>query len=168
LRERLGKALPTRYACNDGRTPSLTPREEEPMQRLFAVVPVVALALVCGPVAADDKDKPALSGTWTREANGLDLKFVFEKETFKVSAFAGDNGVTVTCKYTVEKDGTVKAKITKVEEKGMFQAKPPEGLEFSFKWKAKGDTANLDDLKGQNLEEAKSVLEGDYQKKKAD
>jgi hypothetical protein len=138
------------------------------MQRLFAVVPVVALVLVCGPAAADDKDKPALSGIWTREANGLDLKFEFAKETFKVSAFAGDNGVTVTCKYTVEKDGTVKAKITKVEEKGMFQAKPPEGLEFSFKWKVKDNTASLDGLKGDGLEEAKAVLEGEYQKKKAD
>src|SRR5262245_57575700 len=138
------------------------------MLRLFAVVPVVALTLVSGPVAADDKDTPAPSGTWTREANGLDLKFVFEKETFKVSAFAGDNGVTVTCKYTVEKDGRVKAKITKVEEKGTFQAKPPEGLEFSFKWKAKDKTANLDELKGDGLEEAKPILEGDYQKKQSD
>ena len=43
------------------------------MLRLFAVVPALALAAVCGPAAADDKDKPALSGTWTREANGLDL-----------------------------------------------------------------------------------------------
>ena len=137
------------------------------MQRLFAVVPVVALALVCGPVAADDKDKE-LSGTWTREANGLDLKFVFTKDTFKVSAFGGDNGVTATCKYTVEKDGTVKATITKVEEKGNFPSKPPEGLEFSFKWKVKGDTATLDDLKGQDLADAKAIIEGEYQKKKGD
>ena len=136
------------------------------MLRLFAVVPVLALAAVGGPAAADEK--AALSGTWTREANGLDLKFVFEKETFKVSAFAGDNGVTVTCKYTVGKDGTVKATIAKVEEKGNFPSKPPEGLEFSFKWTVKGNTANLDDLKGKELEDAKPILEGDYQKKKAD
>jgi hypothetical protein len=139
------------------------------MQRLFAFVPAVALVLVAGPAAADDKDKPALSGTWTREANGLDLKFEFAKEmTFKVSASAGDNGVVVTCKYALDKDGTVKATITKVEEKGMFQSKPPEGLEFSFKWKVKGNTASLDDLKGKDLEEAKPILEGEYQKKKAD
>ena len=138
------------------------------MYRLFAVVPVVALVLLCGPAAADDKDKPGLSGTWTREANGLDLKFVFAKDTLKVSAFAGDNGVTVTCKYTVEKDGTVKATVTKVEEKGSFPSKPPEGLEFSFKWKVKGDTATLDDVKGKELEDAKAVLEGEYQKKKGD
>src|SRR3954451_23151735 len=85
------------------------PREEMPMLRLLAVVPVLALVAAPGPAAADDKDKPALSGTWTREANGLDLKFEFAKDTFKVSAFAGENGVVATCKYTVEKDGTVKA-----------------------------------------------------------
>lgn len=134
------------------------------MQRLFAVVP--ALVLVCGLAAADDK--AALSGTWAREANGLDLKFTFEKDTFKVSAFSGADGVIVTCKYTVEKDGTVKAKMTKVEEKGSFPAKPPEGTEFSFKWKVKDNTATLDEFKGAGLEEAKTVLEGDYQKKKAD
>ena len=74
----------------------------------------------------------------------------------------------VTCKYTVEKDGTVKASISKVEEKGNFASKPPQGLEFSFKWKVKGDTATLDDLKGKDLDEAKPILEGDYQKKKGD
>jgi hypothetical protein len=139
------------------------------MPRLFAGACALALVVASGSAApADEKDKPALTGTWTREANGLDLKFVFAKDgTFKVSAFGGDNGVIVTCKYTVEKD-VVTATITKVEEKGNFAAKPPEGLEFSFKWKVKGDTAALDDLKGKELEDAKPILEGDYQKKKGD
>ena len=34
--------------------------------------------------------------------------------------------------------------------------------------KAKEKTANLDDLKGDGLEEAKPILEGDYQKKASD
>ena len=136
------------------------------MLRLFAGT--LALVLVVGPAAADDKDKVTHSGTWTREANGLDLKFDFTKETFKFSVFGGDSGVVVTCKYTVEKDGTVKATVSKVEEKGNFPAKPPDGLEFSFKWKVKGDTASLDDLKGPDLSDAKAIVEGDYQKKKGD
>ena len=137
------------------------------MSRLFAGA--CALALVVAAASAQEKDKPVLTGTWTREANGLDLKFEFAKgDTFKVSAFGGDNGVIVTCKYTVEKDGTVKASISKVEEKGNFASKPPEGLEFSFKWKVKGDTATLDDLKGKDLDDAKPILEGEYQKKKGD
>lgn len=126
-----------------------------------------ALALVVASAAA--QEKAALTGTWTREANGLDLKFAFAKDgTFKLSAFGGDNGVIVTCKYTVEKDGTVKATISKVEEKGNFPARPQEGLEFSFKWKVKGDTATLDDLKGKDLDDAKAIVEGEYARKKGD
>ncbi|MBX9627338.1 MAG: hypothetical protein K2X82_26280 [Gemmataceae bacterium] len=130
---------------------------------LFAVLAVAVSA------PADDKkdDKPALSGTWTREAGGLDIKFEFakDKEVVKVTALAGDNGAVVTCKYSVGKDGRVTLKITDVEEKGEFPAKPPVGLELKFKWTVKGDTATLDDLEGH--EEAKPVLEGEYQKKKA-
>lgn len=136
------------------------------MLRLFAGTLVVALA--AGPAAADDKDKVTLSGTWTREANGLDLKFAFSKETFKFAVFGGENGVTITCKYAVEKDGTVKATVTKVEEKGNFPSKPPDGLEFSFQWKVKDGTASLDDLKGPDLAEAKAIVEGEYAKKKGD
>ena len=136
------------------------------------LVGAIALALVvfAGDTAAsqDKKDKePGLSGTWTREANGLDVKFEFTgKDTVKVSVFGGDNGVIATCKHSVDKDGLVKARITKVEEKGTFEAKPPVGLEFSFKWKVKGDTATLDELKGDMVEDAKPVLEGEYERKK--
>jgi hypothetical protein len=115
----------------------------------------------------DPKDAPALSGTWLREANGLDLKIEFAgKDTLKIAVFGGDNGVIVTSKYTVDKDGLVKAKITDVEMKGTFPAKPPKGLEFSFQWKVKGDTATLDNIKGEGLDDARPVFEGDYQKKK--
>ncbi|MDB5312474.1 MAG: hypothetical protein JWO38_6676 [Gemmataceae bacterium] len=131
---------------------------------------VVAAFLFAGTAPAEDKkdkDKPALSGTWTREANGLDLKFEFVgKETVKIFAFHDDNGVIATCKYTADKDGLVKAKITDVEVKGEFKNKPAKGAEFSFKWAVKGDTATLDDLKGDDLEHAKPVLEGEYAKKK--
>ena len=142
------------------------------MLRLFAGAIALTLATFAGsPAPADDKkdDKgtPAASGTWLREANGLDVKLEFgDKSTFKLTVLGGENGVTVTCKYTVGKDGALKAEITKVEEKGNFPAKPPVGQEFSFKWKVKGDMGTLDDLKGENLDNAKPVLEGDYEKKK--
>jgi hypothetical protein len=141
------------------------------MFRLYAGAIALALATFAGNSAPaddkkDDKSDPALSGTWLREANGLDVKLEFgEKSTFKLTAIGGENGVTVTCKYTV-KDGVLKAEITKVEEKGNFPAKPPVGLEFSFKWKVKGDVATLDDLKGEQLDNAKPVLEGEYDRKK--
>jgi hypothetical protein len=140
------------------------------MPRLFVGAIAVTLLLLAGDDASsqDKKEKKAvLSGTWAREANGLDVKFEFSgNDTVKVSVFGGDNGIIATCKHTVDKDGLVKAKITKVEEKGTFEAKPPVGLEFSFKWKVKGDTATLDELKGEMVEDAKPVLEGEYERKK--
>ena len=145
------------------------------MVRLLAGVPAFALVISLGTAAPtqDKKDekKAALTGTWVRESNGLDLKLDFSAKdnTFKLSAFGGENGVIVTCKYAVEKD-VVKAEITGVEEKGSFPAKPPKGLAFSFKWTVKKDVATLDDLKGEGLEDAKPVLEGDFTpaKKKKD
>ena len=126
-----------------------------------------ALALLVAPAAADDKetkDKP--SGTWVREASGVDLKLEFTKDTLKGHVLAGENGFVATGKITVEKDGRIKVKITEVEEKGNFPNKPKVGIEFSFKWKAKGDTAELSDLKGDDVEDAKSIVEGEYKKKK--
>lgn len=122
----------------------------------------------CGFAAAEDKDKPApLAGTWVREASGFDLKVEFSgKDVLVMSALADDHGATVTSKYTV-KDGVVKAKITKVVVKGDFKAAPKEGLEFTFKWKVKGDNATLDDFTAEGLENAKPVIEGEYVKKKA-
>jgi hypothetical protein len=140
------------------------------------MVRTIAFALAAfafiGAALADDKkpqekEKPGLTGTWARESNGLDLKIDFvNKDTVKMSAFAEDNGVIVTCKYSVT-DGVVKAKVTDVEVKGDFKNKPPKGLELKFKWKVKGDTATLDDFEAEGLEEAKQVLEGEYTKKKA-
>jgi hypothetical protein len=136
------------------------------MFRLLAGV--VALGLV-GVAAAQDKkdDKKTIAGTWTREANGLDITFEFAKDVLKITAVQGDNGVIVTTKFKAEKD-VVKVKVTNVEEKGNFPAKPPKDLEFSFKWTVKKDgDATLDELKGDGLDEAKGALEGEFKAKKA-
>src|SRR5262249_40219129 len=114
------------------------------MRSLFAGAFALTLILAVGTgTRADDQKDPkkddAPSGTWTREASGLDLKFEFTgKDTLKISVFGGENGAIITTKIEV-KDGVVKGKITDVEEKGNFPGKPPKGLEFSFKWKVKGD-----------------------------
>jgi hypothetical protein len=145
------------------------------MLRLLAGVSV--LAGLSGVAVAQDKkadDKAALSGTWVREANGLDLKYEFTgKDTLKISVFGGENGAIVTAKYAVDKDGLVKIKVTDVEEKGNFPSKPKKGAEFSFKWKVKGDTATVDDFTGIGSDEdktlaeaAKPLIEGEYARKK--
>jgi hypothetical protein len=137
------------------------------MARLLAGGFALALsAALCA--AADDKkdpkDKPAVT-TWEREVSGIDLKFEVGKDALKVFVFAGENGAIVTSTTTTDKDGLVKAKVTAVEEKGNFPSKPKVGLEWSFTWKEKGDAAELSGLKGEGLEEAKPVLEGEYKRK---
>ena len=138
------------------------------MFRLFAGLFALAL-LTAGTTAAEDKkadDKDALTGKWVREAGGLDLTIEFTgKDAVKMSVFGGENGAIITAKYEV-KDGLVKAKVTEVVEKGSFPGKPAKGLAFSFRWKVKNETATLDDLKGEGLEDAKAIVEGDYTKKK--
>jgi hypothetical protein len=130
------------------------------------VAGVVALSVLGGlSVAQDkkDKDKPAI---WERESSGVNLTFEFTKDTLKGTVLSGDNGFIATGKMTIDKDGLVKVKITEVEEKGNFPNKPAVGLEFSFKWKVDGDKAELSDLKGDGVEDAKSIVEGEYKKKK--
>jgi hypothetical protein len=164
----MGDAGSVRYLSRDG--------VERPRRHLTGdsdmlfrtVAGVFALALFTGPLAAEDKkdkDKPAAT-TWTRESNGVDLKFEIGKDTLKGTVLSGENGFIATCKITMDKEGLVKATITEVEEKGNFPNKPKVGLEFSFKWKVDGDKAELSDLKGDGVEDAKSIVEGEYKKKK--
>lgn len=123
------------------------------------------LALVAGvAVAEEKKDAPKLAGSWVREAEGLEIKFKFAEKTVAISVTSGGNGVTATADYTVDKDGVVKAKITKVEEKGEFPAKPAVGLEMSMKVTVKDKKATISEFKSEH-EGAKAVIEGEYEKK---
>ena len=127
----------------------------------------LVLTVLIGSLAADDKKDPKEKYvSWERESNGFDLKFDFGKDKLKLNVFNGENGVIVTCKTTIDKNGLVKATVTEVEEKGTFPQKPKKGLEFSFVWKIEGDKATLSDLMGEGVEEAKPLAEGEYKKKK--
>ena len=127
------------------------------------------LLLAVGVALAEDqkdekKDAPKLSGNWVREADGHVIKFTFEEKSLKIAVNVGENGMTATADYTVDKEGVLKAKVTKVEEKGEFPAKPPKGFEFSFKIAVKDKKATIDDFKSE-IEGAKGVVEGEYEKK---
>src|SRR5262245_29303016 len=124
-------------------------------------------------VSADDKkgDKPALSGTWAKKDAELKIEFP-DKDVLKIFLH-GDNPdklIAVVCEFTVEKEGLVKAKISGFEGKDDIKKavgeKLPVGLEFSFKWTAKGGAAKLDDLTGDKVREVfKTHMEGDFEKK---
>jgi hypothetical protein len=118
--------------------------------------------------SAEDKkdDKPALSGTWALKGGELKIEFA-DKNVMKVFPHGKAEVLAILCSYSVGKDGLVKAKITELEGEAKDKAKDhvPVGLEFNFKWKAKDDTAKLEDVKGENTDVFKSHMEGEYEKK---
>jgi hypothetical protein len=138
---------------------------------LLSIAVLVCAVLVCGSAAAGDKkaDKktPALSGVWVQKQGDLTLKIDFsDKEAVKVSLSKGEKAVTLTCKYSRDRKGVVKAEVTEVEEQGVnVKEKLPVGLKFSFKWQVKKDTAALDDVEGDKAPPLlKSHLPGKYKK----
>jgi hypothetical protein len=131
-----------------------------------AATAVLALVAVADDKKEDKKDQP-IQGTWVREADGGSITINYKtKSEMVVTVEAGGNKIVVTCEYSADKDGAVKGKITKVEGDG--EGKPPEGYEFKFKFKTGKETAKLTDFEGENAENAKAVLEGEYKKKLSD
>src|SRR5687767_2962223 len=103
--------------------------------RALSVLALVTTALAAAPVAADDKDKKELTGTYTRKADQLDLKLVFKKDqVLEFHVTIGEAGCVMTTKYTRDKEGTIMAEITEFEKKGDFPVTKEKGYKFSFKW----------------------------------
>jgi hypothetical protein len=137
------------------------------MLRLLAGLMVVVFA---GFVTADDKkdekkQTPAHMGKWTRESDNFNLVFGFEKEKMTLDVSVGDNGLTVTCSYKIDKDGVVSAEVTDVKEKGNFPTKPEKGTKIKFKLKVDDKKATISDFEVPDGEGAKAVVEGEYKKK---
>jgi hypothetical protein len=132
----------------------------------FGVLALVGL-WACADEKKDDKEKSALSGSWVKKEGELKIEFA-DKETLKIAPHGDPEMLLIQCSYSVEK-GEVKAKVTgyegKEEVKEKVKEKLPVGTSFSFKWKADGDTANLDEVKGDQADLLKSHLEGKYEKK---
>jgi len=132
------------------------------MIRLVITALVLGALTATSSIAADAKP----TGKWSHTAGGFEIVLDFAKDSVIMTVDNSGNSITATCTSTVEDDGTVKLKITKVEEKGSFPEKPPVGLQISFVWKADGKTATLKDFKGDNIDEAKNIVEGEYTLKK--
>jgi hypothetical protein len=137
----------------------------------YGVVLACGVLVVALSASAGDKqgDKSTLSGTWNLKGGELKIEFV-GKEVMKIAPHGDSAVIGIVCKYTVEKDGRVKAEITgfegKEEAKKKVQEHLPVGFQFNFTWKMNGDSARLDDLKGKDVALLKSHLEGDYELKK--
>jgi hypothetical protein len=128
-------------------------------------------ALASLSASADDKDgdKHAPSGAWAMKDGELKIEFA-DKDVMKIVPHGDSAVLVIVCNYTVEKAGRVKAEVTGFEGKEEAQKKVqehlPVGFKFSFRWKANGAAARLDDLMGDNAEMLKTHLEGDFEQKK--
>jgi hypothetical protein len=130
---------------------------------------LLALASLAATAGETKGDRPALSGTWGKKDGELKIAFA-DKGVLKIAPHGDSALIAVVCDYTVAKGGLVKARVTgfegKEEAKKHVAEKLPVGTEFSFKWKVKKDTAKLADLKCAKVEQLKSHLEGEYDRKK--
>jgi hypothetical protein len=128
---------------------------------------IVAMMVLGGTAWAEDKKAaPAApakpSGQWAHDSDSVEIVLNFQKDDLKLTAKLGDASVTVTCKWEMDKEGTIKATVTDVIVKGDFPEVPKKGIEMSFKFKVDGKKAKLSDFKSKDLDVAKPVMEGEY------
>lgn len=134
-------------------------------RRLLAALAGLVFA---APALADDKIK-APTGTWAKKGGMLRLEFP-EKGVIKLHPHGDQEVVVLIGKFTVDKDGIVKVKITDYDGnddiKKKLKAAVPEGTSFKFKWSVDGEEATIADLEGENVENLRSHLEGKFEAKK--
>lgn len=131
--------------------------------RMFAAL--LGLFVSVFAIAEDKKPAtPALSGSYTHSAGDLDVILKFKKDgKLDYVVKTGDAGATLECKYTKEKDGTVKCEVENFVKKGDFPVTKEKGYKFSFKIEVKKSSVVLSDLNGDEIDEqAKKALEGEY------
>jgi hypothetical protein len=136
------------------------------MIRRYAAA-LAVLVLVTTARAADEPSARVkkLLGTWTRTVNGSTVTFQFKADQLHAKVSTDGATITVEGDYGVTKDGIVFGIITKVTKVGTNDG-PAEGDLFRFTFKLDKDKATLKDLKGAEGDEAKQLIQGEYQKKK--
>ena len=125
---------------------------------------LAAAALAVPAAAAQDQE---LTGTFIKKAGDFDLTFEFKKDkTFNFKMTNGTDGIEIDCKYTHEKDGTIKAEVTKGQKMGNFPKDVDKGYKFTFKVKKDGKKLAVSDIEGEGIDDAgKDAVNGDYEEK---
>jgi hypothetical protein len=126
----------------------------------------LALTLACAAplAAADEAKKP--QGTWTKTDGERKITFHIKPDGMQVVLKASeDRKIEVVTDYGVTKDGILFGRVNKVTKPG--NEGPEEGDLFSFRFKVEKDKLVLSDLTGTRInDEAKKIIEGDYEKDK--
>jgi len=130
------------------------------------VTAVLVFLVVCAAplAAADDTKKPL--GTWTKKVDDHTVTFHIKADGIHaVIKGDGDRKIEVDADYGLTKDGILFGRINKVTKVGAEG--PEEGELFSFRFKVEKDKLALSDLTGSKIsEDAKKLVEGDYEKEK--
>ena len=132
------------------------------------IVSTLLAALFLGALGfAEDKkeaDKP-LMGAYKRTSGEHTLTFTFKKDgKLDYLVAIGEASGTLECKYTKEKDGTVKCEVENFVKKGDFPVTKEKGYKFSFKAEAKKTAIAVSEFTGDEVnDDAKKILEGDYE-----
>src|SRR5438105_8961362 len=116
-----------------------------PFQLGITLACAIVVAIGLAARAEDTKDK-RLSGNWSKKEGQLKMEFS-DKDVVKFYPHGDKAEFVIVCKYSIDKDGLLKAKITdldgKAELKEKAKSRLPVGFEFQFNWKINGDTATL-------------------------
>ncbi len=125
----------------------------------------LTLALAVPLSAADEAKKPL--GTWTKKEGDATITFTIKPDGMTVSLKGGgDNSLSVNADYGLSKDGVLFARVNKITRNGI-DGGPDEGDLFSFHYKMDKDKLTISDLNApKTSDEAKKLVEGDYEKSK--
>lgn len=137
------------------------------MLRCLTVALTVVL-LAAAPCGAEDKKEGAKKpiGTWTRSAGEAKITFAIKADTLKITLARGDTKIEADADIAFTKDGYLFGRLSKVEKPG--GEGPGEGDLFSFLVKIDKDKITLSELKtsGNTSDEARQLVEGEYEKAK--
>ena len=131
------------------------------------VTAALALTVACAaPAAAADAVKKPL-GTWKKTEGDTTITFTIKADGMRVVLKGeGDTKIEVQADYGQSKDGVLFARISKITKTGI-DGGPDEGDLFSFRFKVEKDKLTISDLSApKTSDEAKKLVEGDYEKSK--
>ena len=132
------------------------------------------LALIVVPlsaVLADDPTPANLKGSWSRESEGITLKFTFTEKVAEVLLERDGGKLIIDCDFAIGRDRSVFFRVQEVKSEGGQNTDMVKGDTFSFQFDVSGDKAVMMELKTKSADsdigrKVRMIVEGDYTKAK--
>jgi hypothetical protein len=134
------------------------------MKKLITCLGIVGMfgAYVLGAELVTAK---ALNGSWCKSTAEHEIEFTFKDSTLVITLKRGEDKLVVDCDVAVGREGRVFGTVVQVKEGGI-QGGGDKGDLFGFKFQIKGDSIQVNDLRGTNVNEgARNLVEGEFKKK---